>query len=213
MPDWAVLVAAGRGERLGTDRQSVRSARRPAHARGKPRRLDHSEWVDAIVVVAPPGWEEPGILLAEEIGAAKVTAVVTGGATRQLGSRGDRRGARDAGRTRPRRGKAPPRRDVIGRVLARSARASTGPYRGAVADTVKRIDGDSSRDAGARRARRGPDAAGVPAAALRSAYAGDGGRNRLCVAGRAPVGASASWRATRAVQGDDAGGPRAGSRA
>jgi 2-C-methyl-D-erythritol 4-phosphate cytidylyltransferase/2-C-methyl-D-erythritol 2,4-cyclodiphosphate synthase len=38
--------------------------------------------VDAIVVVAPAGWEEPAILLAEELIAAKVASVVTGGATR-----------------------------------------------------------------------------------------------------------------------------------
>ena len=43
------------------------------------RRLDESEWIDAVVVVAPPEWEEPAILLAEEIGASKVTACVTGG--------------------------------------------------------------------------------------------------------------------------------------
>ena len=33
-------------------------------------------------MVAPPGWEEPSILLAEEIGAGKVHAVVSGGETR-----------------------------------------------------------------------------------------------------------------------------------
>ena len=38
--------------------------------------------VDAIVVVAPPQWEEPAILLAEEIGAGKVTSCVPGGSTR-----------------------------------------------------------------------------------------------------------------------------------
>ena len=46
------------------------------------RRLDDSPWIDAVVVVAPPEWEEPAILLAEELGASKVTACVTGGATR-----------------------------------------------------------------------------------------------------------------------------------
>ncbi len=45
-------------------------------------RLERSEWVDAIVVAAPPGWEEPSILLAEELGAGKVTACVTGGEAR-----------------------------------------------------------------------------------------------------------------------------------
>lgn len=46
------------------------------------RRLDESEWIDHLVVVAPPEWEEPAILLAEEIGASKVAACVTGGETR-----------------------------------------------------------------------------------------------------------------------------------
>jgi 2-C-methyl-D-erythritol 4-phosphate cytidylyltransferase len=45
-------------------------------------RLEASAWVDAIVVVAPPGWEEPAILLAEELGCGKVTACVAGGDTR-----------------------------------------------------------------------------------------------------------------------------------
>jgi 2-C-methyl-D-erythritol 4-phosphate cytidylyltransferase len=80
---WAVLVAAGRGERLGEDRPKafVRLGELPLLAEPL-RRLDESEWIDAVVVVAPPEWEEPAILLAEEIGASKVTACVTGGETR-----------------------------------------------------------------------------------------------------------------------------------
>ena len=35
-----------------------------------------------MIVVAPPDWEEPAILLAEEVGASKVAACVTGGETR-----------------------------------------------------------------------------------------------------------------------------------
>ena len=46
------------------------------------RRLDECEWVDAIVVVAPPEWEEPAILLAEELGTSKVATCVAGGSTR-----------------------------------------------------------------------------------------------------------------------------------
>jgi 2-C-methyl-D-erythritol 4-phosphate cytidylyltransferase len=38
--------------------------------------------VDGIVLVAPPGWEEPAILLAEEEGCGKVHACVAGGETR-----------------------------------------------------------------------------------------------------------------------------------
>jgi 2-C-methyl-D-erythritol 4-phosphate cytidylyltransferase len=78
-----VLVAAGSGSRLGADRPKafVALAGRPLLAESLER-LDASEWVDAIVVAAPPGWEEPAILLAEELVASKVVAVVTGGATR-----------------------------------------------------------------------------------------------------------------------------------
>jgi 2-C-methyl-D-erythritol 4-phosphate cytidylyltransferase len=80
---WAVLVAAGRGERLGEERPKafVRLGDLPLLAEPL-RRLDESAWVDAIVVVAPHEWEEPAILLAEEIGASKVSACVTGGETR-----------------------------------------------------------------------------------------------------------------------------------
>jgi 2-C-methyl-D-erythritol 4-phosphate cytidylyltransferase/2-C-methyl-D-erythritol 2,4-cyclodiphosphate synthase len=45
-------------------------------------RLDACPWVDAVVVAAPPGWEEPVILLAEELAASKVVSCVTGGSTR-----------------------------------------------------------------------------------------------------------------------------------
>jgi len=80
---WAVLVAAGRGERLGEDRPKafVRLGDLPMLAEPL-RRLDESGWIDQIVLVAPPEWEEPAILLAEEIGASKVSACVPGGATR-----------------------------------------------------------------------------------------------------------------------------------
>jgi 2-C-methyl-D-erythritol 4-phosphate cytidylyltransferase len=80
---WAVLVAAGRGERLGEDRPKafVRLGELPLLAESL-RRLEESEWIDEIVVVAPEEWEEPAILLAEELGASKVSSCVTGGATR-----------------------------------------------------------------------------------------------------------------------------------
>jgi 2-C-methyl-D-erythritol 4-phosphate cytidylyltransferase len=83
MSVWALLVAAGTGERLGGDRPKafVRLGELPLLAEPL-RRLDESGWVDAIVVAAPPGWEEPTILLAEELAATKVVAAVTGGTTR-----------------------------------------------------------------------------------------------------------------------------------
>jgi 2-C-methyl-D-erythritol 4-phosphate cytidylyltransferase len=80
---WAVLVAAGRGERLGEKRPKafVRLGGLPLLAEPL-RRLDECEAIDAVVLVAPPEWEEPAILLAEEVGASKVTACVPGGETR-----------------------------------------------------------------------------------------------------------------------------------
>ena len=80
---WCVLVAAGSGSRLGGDRPKAFAglAGRPLLAESLAR-LDASDWIDTIVVAAPEGWEEPTILLAEELVASKVAAVVTGGETR-----------------------------------------------------------------------------------------------------------------------------------
>jgi 2-C-methyl-D-erythritol 4-phosphate cytidylyltransferase len=80
---WAVLAAAGRGERLGFDRPKAfaRLGGRPLLAESLER-LEGSDWIDRIVIAAPPEWEEPCILVAEEIGAGKVSSVVTGGASR-----------------------------------------------------------------------------------------------------------------------------------
>ncbi|MGH2998632.1 MAG: 2-C-methyl-D-erythritol 4-phosphate cytidylyltransferase [Gaiellaceae bacterium] len=83
MSVWAILVAAGRGERLGADQPKAFAKLGELPLLAEPlRRLDESDWIDAVVVVAPPGWEEPAILLAEEIGAGKVRACVAGGETR-----------------------------------------------------------------------------------------------------------------------------------
>jgi 2-C-methyl-D-erythritol 4-phosphate cytidylyltransferase len=83
MAVWAVLAAAGRGERLGSDRPKAfaRLGDRPLVAESLER-LEGSDWIDAIVVAAPPEWEEPSILVAEEIGAGKVSSCVTGGDSR-----------------------------------------------------------------------------------------------------------------------------------
>lgn len=83
MSVWAVLAAAGSGDRLGADRPKAfaRLGDEPLLAESL-RRLDASDWVDFIVVAAPPGWEEPVILLAEELGCSKVSAAVVGGETR-----------------------------------------------------------------------------------------------------------------------------------
>jgi 2-C-methyl-D-erythritol 4-phosphate cytidylyltransferase len=83
-----VLVAAGRGERLGADRPKAfaRLGDLPLLAESL-RRLDDSPVIDGIVIVAPAEWEEPAILLAEEIGASKVSACVAGGETRSASVR------------------------------------------------------------------------------------------------------------------------------
>jgi 2-C-methyl-D-erythritol 4-phosphate cytidylyltransferase len=141
---WAVLVAAGRGERLGEDRPKafVRLGGLPLLAEPL-RRLDESEWIDAVVLVAPPEWEEPAILLAEEIGASKVTACVTGGETRAESVRaGVAEVPEDAAvilvhdAARP---LVPD--DVIGRVVQALGEGFDGAVPGLpLADTVKRVE-------------------------------------------------------------------------
>lgn len=78
-----MLVAGGVGTRLGIDRPKAFAllAGRPLLAESLDR-LDRSPWIDAIVVAAPPGWEEPAILLSEELAVTKVVSCVTGGETR-----------------------------------------------------------------------------------------------------------------------------------
>ena len=83
MSVWAVIAAAGEGHRLGLNRPKAFAplGNRVLLAESVER-LEETEWIDGIVIVVPEGWEEPGILLAEELGSSKVTAVVAGGATR-----------------------------------------------------------------------------------------------------------------------------------
>ena len=83
MSVWAILAAAGSGERLGGGRPKAfaQLGGRPLLAESLER-LDDSDWIDGIVVAVPAGWEEPAVLLAEELGAGKVVAAVAGGATR-----------------------------------------------------------------------------------------------------------------------------------
>ncbi len=143
---WAVLVAAGRGERLGEDRPKafVRLGELPLLAEPL-RRLDESEWIDAVVVVAPPEWEEPAILLAEEIGASKVTACVTGGETRSESVRAGVAEIPDDAAVILVHDAARPlvSEDVIGRVVQALGEGFDGAVPGLpVVDTVKRVDGD-----------------------------------------------------------------------
>jgi 2-C-methyl-D-erythritol 4-phosphate cytidylyltransferase len=140
-------------------------------------RLDRSPWVDAIVVAVPAGWEEPAILLSEELVATKVVACVTGGATRAESVRaalGDVAGdafvilVHDA--ARPLVSDA-----VVERVLGPLAEGFDGvvPVM-PIADTVKRVEG---RTVAETVARDGLVVAQTPqaflAAALRRAFEGE----------------------------------------
>lgn len=147
MSVWAVLVAAGRGERLGGDRPKAFARLGELPLLAEPlRRLDSSEWIDAIVVVAPPEWEEPAILVAEEIGADKVRAVVPGGATRADSVRaGVAEVADDAVVMLVHDAARPLLPDeVINRVLAPLGEGWDGVVAALpLADTVKRVDAES----------------------------------------------------------------------
>jgi 2-C-methyl-D-erythritol 4-phosphate cytidylyltransferase len=143
---WAVLAAAGRGERLGDERPKafVRLGDLPLVAEPL-RRLDDSEWIDGIVVAAPAGWEEPCIVLAEELAAGKVGSVVTGGDTRAASVRAALAEIPDQAAVVLVHDAARPlvSEDVIGRVLAPLSEG----YDGAVPvlplpDTVKRVRSD-----------------------------------------------------------------------
>ena len=141
---WAILVAAGAGERLGSDRPKAFAALagRPLLAESLER-LDGSDWVDAIVVAAPPEWEEPAILLAEELVASKVTSVVTGGATRAESVRNALAEVSDEALVVLVHDAARPLLDdaVVERVLAGLDGTVEGVVPGlAVRDTVKRVE-------------------------------------------------------------------------
>ena len=145
MTVWAVLVAAGRGERLGEQRPKafVRLGGLPLLAEPL-RRLDESDRVDAVVIVVPEDWEEPAILLAEELGTSKVSACVTGGETRTQSVRaGVAEVPADATAILVHDAARPLLPDeVIGRVLDALDEGFDGAVPGlAVTDTVKRAPG------------------------------------------------------------------------
>jgi 2-C-methyl-D-erythritol 4-phosphate cytidylyltransferase len=140
---WAVLVAAGRGERLGLDRPKAFAALggRPLLAESLGR-LESSDWIDAIVIVAPEDWEEPAILVAEELGCAKVSAGVTGGPSRAESVRiGVAEVPEDAAAIVVHDAARPLVTDeVIGRVLGPLGEGWDGAVPALpVADTVKRV--------------------------------------------------------------------------
>jgi len=175
---WAVLAAAGSGERLGADRPKAfaRLGERVLLAESLER-LDASDWVDAIVVAAPAGWEEPVILLAEELGCAKVGACVTGGATRAESVRAALEEVADDAAAILVHDAARPlvTDDVIGRVLAPLSEGWDGAVPALpLPDTVKRVrDGAvvQTLDRSELVAVQTPQA--FVASVLRDAFAGD----------------------------------------
>ena len=178
MSVWAVLVAAGRGDRLALDRPKAfaKLAGRPLLAESLER-LDRSDWVDAVVVVAPPEWEEPVILLAEEVGAGKLTACVTGGETRAQSVRAGVAAVPSEAAVILVHDAARPilPDDVIERVLAPLGEGCDGAVPALpIADTVKRIRGDDVVETlprGELAAAQTPQA--FAAGALRAALGGD----------------------------------------
>jgi 2-C-methyl-D-erythritol 4-phosphate cytidylyltransferase len=175
---WAVLAAGGSGERLGADRPKafVRLGERVLLAESLER-LDASEWIDAIVVAAPPGWEEPAILLAEELGCSKVSACVAGGPSRAESVRLGLAEVPDEAAVVVVHDAARP--FVEDEVIARVLRALNEGWDGAVpvlpiADTVKRVDGErvvETLDRTELRLVQTPQA--FVASVLRDAFAGD----------------------------------------
>jgi 2-C-methyl-D-erythritol 4-phosphate cytidylyltransferase len=144
---WAVLAAAGRGERLGFDRPKAfaRLGGRPLLAESLER-LEGSDWIDFIVIAAPAEWEEPAILLAEELGAGKVSSVVTGGASRSESVREALAEVADDAAVVLVHDAARPLlpEDVIERVLGPLSEGWDGVVPGLpLSDTVKRVEGDS----------------------------------------------------------------------
>ena len=178
MSVWAVLAAAGSGERLGADRPKafVRLGDRPLLAESLER-LEASDWIDAIVVAAPAGWEEPSILLAEELGCGKVSSSVAGGATRAESIRNGLGEVADDAAVIVVHDAARP--VLVDEVIARVLGALNEGWDGAVpglpvADTIKRVEGDQvseTLDRSHLRAIQTPQA--FVASVLRRAFAGD----------------------------------------
>jgi 2-C-methyl-D-erythritol 4-phosphate cytidylyltransferase len=178
MSVWALLVAAGAGERLGEERPKafVKLGELPLLAEPL-RRLDESDWVDAIVVAVPDGWEEPAILLAEELSASKVVAAVRGGATRAESVCAALAEVADDALVVLVHDAARPllTEDVLERVLAPLSEGWDGVVPGLpVVDTIKTVEGDAVSGTASREkliAVQTPQA--FVASKLREAYAGD----------------------------------------
>ena len=141
------MAAAGRGDRLGLDRPKAFAPLndRPLVAEALER-LDASDWIEGIVVAAPPEWEEPCILVAEEVAAGKVAATVTGGASRSESVRAALAEVPEEVAVVLVHDAARPlvTDEVIGRVITGLADGWDGAVPALpIADAVKRVEGDA----------------------------------------------------------------------
>ena len=178
MSVWALLVAAGAGERLGEERPKAFIKLGGLPLLAEPlRRLDESDWIDAIVVAVPEDWEEPAILLAEELSASKVVAAVRGGETRAESVRAALAEVPEDALVVLVHDAARPllTEDVLERVLAPLSEGWDGVVPGLrIADTVKTVSGEAVATTLSRErliAVQTPQA--FVASKLREAYAGD----------------------------------------
>ena len=148
MPDllsaWAIVVGAGDGARLGADRPKafVALGGRVLLAYSVELLEEHPA-IDGVVLVVPEGWEEPASLLADDLAAGKVTAAVTGGATRaqsvaaglaEVPDGADLILVHDAARPFA-------SADLVSAVLAALGDAEGAVPGVAVTDTIKRVEG------------------------------------------------------------------------
>ena len=178
MSVWAVLAAAGRGDRLGLDRPKAFAPLGEGVLLAVPlQRLNDSEWIEGIVIAAPPDWEEPAILLAEELACEKVSSTVTGGETRAESVRVALAEVPEEAAVVLVHDAARPlvTDEVIGRVLAPLSEGWDGVVPAVpVQDTVKRVRGDEVIETVERedlRAAQTPQA--FVASLLRTALGGD----------------------------------------
>jgi 2-C-methyl-D-erythritol 4-phosphate cytidylyltransferase len=176
---WAIVVAAGAGERLAADRPKafVRLGGRTMLAWSLSM-LDDHDLIDGIVMVVPEEYEERASLLADDLCATKIAAAVAGGATRPASVAAGLACVpetaayvlvHDAARPL-----VPP--EVVDRVVAALRAGALGVVPTLpLADTVKRIGPDGSvaetLDRGALRAVQTPQ--GFPFAILRAGLEGD----------------------------------------
>jgi 2-C-methyl-D-erythritol 4-phosphate cytidylyltransferase len=174
---WAVVVAAGTGDRLGADRPKafVRLGGRTMLAWSLAM-LEEHDLIDGIVMVVPEEYEERASLLADDLCATKIAAAVPGGASRPESVAAGVACVPDAAAivlvhdaARP---LTPPA--VVDRVVEALRSGADGAVPAlAPADTVKRVGPDGSvaetLDRGALRAVQTPQ--GFPVEVLREALA------------------------------------------